>query len=478
MKNIIRVLTIYSVVLTSLIGCEEPLEEELFSQLATENFLSTETGLESVLFQAYAREQRTGHDWTGMLQTDIVMTGRGDGHLGAWEGTTTSIFELWSWNETHWLLNVHWSRNYDVIYSCNTILESLEEFEFGSDFEKRLKGEALALRAHAYYWLYDFFGPVVLRTTTAPEELEKARASDEETRNQIEADFLAAIELLPVDQDAYGKITKGAAYGMLSKFYLNTKQWQKAADAAKAVIDLGKYELFPDFTTLFHIANEGNSEALWVQPGDPAPNLNNSLAGLTYPADYPFTGTQSTFPARLYVYDSFVLSYPEGDDRAKVITTEYINRFGELVVGLGNDRSYPFKYGLDPNASGGFGGNDWILLRYADILLTRAEALNELNGPNPESLDLINQVRNRAKIPELTLAEVGTKEQFRDIIFQERQWEFHYEGMTRQDMIRQGTLVSDAISRGVVNANENRALFPIPQSEMDTNRNMVQNPGY
>lgn len=143
---------------------------------------------------------------------------------------------------------------------------------------------------------------------------------------------------------------------------------------------------------------------------------------------------------------------------------------------LGNDLSNPLKYQWDPNAVGQGAGNDLPVIRYADILLTRAEALNEMNGPTQEAIDLVNLVRERAGV---SLIEVGnfSKESFRDHIYQEREWEFYYEQMRREDQIRHGIFIQKAQERGI-NAQEFHRLFPIPQQVLDANSDIEQNPGY
>ena len=155
------------------------------------------------------------------------MTGRGDGDLGAWEGSTIAPLRQWNWNASFWPVGAEWSRNYNTIYSCNTILDYIENENFSEDFKNRMKGEAYALRGHAYYRLMSWFGAIPLHTTTLTTDLNLEKASIEETKTKIENDFLTAIPLLPVDQEKYGEITKGGAMGMLCKYYLNTKQWQK-----------------------------------------------------------------------------------------------------------------------------------------------------------------------------------------------------------------------------------------------------------
>src|SRR5690606_22338288 len=108
----------------------------------------------------------------------------------------------------------------------------------------------------------------------------------------------------------------------------------------------------------------------------------------------------------------------------------------------------------------------------------RSEALNELNGPNQESVDLLNLIRQRADVPLYDLSDFPDKDSFRDAMLQERGWEFVAEGFRRIDLRRQGRQISAAVERGATNAKEYMTLFPIPQREIDANPNLDQNPGY
>jgi hypothetical protein len=132
----------------------------------------------------------------------------------------------------------------------------------------------------------------------------------------------------------------------------------------------------------------------------------------------------------------------------------------------------------DNATAGNHSGNDVPVIRYADILLTKAEALNELNGPTQESLDLINAVRARAGIAALTLADATSTEIYRDLILRERGWEFVAGGKRREDLLRHGKFISLAQARGIAAASEKHKLYPIPQAERDANKLCGQNDGY
>jgi len=295
----------------------------------------------------------------------------------------------------------------------------------------------------------------------------------------LEDEFLACSQVLPLTQADFPRATKGAALGFLTKFYLNNRKWSLAAETAETIIESGVYELFVGDTSraqLFDLENEGCSEFIFVVPYSSKKPANTYLA-CAVPDNYKFKYVSKTnFAADFRIPDSFLNTFDPNDQRLDAFVFKYVNTSGDVVsCGPNNVRS--FKYPEDPVAVGDVSSNDFPLLRYADILLSRAEALNELNGPTQESIDLINQVRNVAGVDDLQLNDFTNTEDLREAILRERGWEFHTEGLRRQDLIRQGKFISMAISRGFA-AKDYHVLFPIPQAEITANKNLVQNKGY
>lgn len=119
----------------------------------------------------------------------------------------------------------------------------------------------------------------------------------------------------------------------------------------------------------------------------------------------------------------------------------------------------------------------FVYVRFADILLAKAEALNEKDGPNSESINLINKIRLRANATEIKAGDFSTKEELRDFILEERGREFYSEGLRREDLIRHGKFISGAVERGK-DAKPHQILFPIPQRQIEANDKLVQNEGY
>ena len=135
------------------------------------------------------------------------------------------------------------------------------------------------------------------------------------------------------------------------------------------------------------------------------------------------------------------------------------------------------KYGFDPVGIDD-NGVDVIVYRYADVILCRAEALNNLNGPNQESIDLINRIRERAKVAPISLTNFTSKEELNDHILAERGWEFWYEGLRREDLIRHGKYISEALKRDERFAKDYMVFYSIPKQAYVENPNITKNTGY
>ncbi len=458
-------------------SCEDTLEEQIYSQLAPGNFLTTEAGIDAALGAVYNEFYDRWHEGYRWLM-DIFEAGYGYNEGGSFEARYAEIHEQFLLSSLSYQPQDSWDDYYMLIRDANIVLDNLESGDFDESFKTLKRSEALALRGYAYSQLYNYFGPTPIFVSSQPGEDKKARATEQEMMTRIESDLTEAAAGLPVDQDDYGRITKGGALAMLCKYYLNTKQWDKANTTAQQIMNLGLYELQPTYKDVFDYDNEKNSELIVVIPSDPVNAGNNAIQGLTIPNDYPLPPGTSTWAARLYGYDWFVDSIDVIDTWVDNFVSGYVNVTGDTIAGYGVDKTLiMFKYGPDPNASGVNGGMDFPVIRYADILMSRAEALNELNEPNQESIDLINMIRNRAGIDPVELVDFASKEELRDYIFQERLWEFYFECKSREDMIRHGTFISSAQARGL-SAQNYMVLYPIPQTEIESNPNCEQNPGY
>lgn len=470
-------------------SCKKFLEEKIYSQLAPDNFLTTEDGVKSLLNDAYARAANmNGNNSIYVIApqewpTDLLFQSGDNVERDA------RNFINFSWDPTIDFIGNNWDAPYQAIRDANLLLSNIDAVPVAAAAKASYTAEFRFLRAISYYKLYFFFGPVPLRTE-ATEGLQLKRATDEEIKTFIESELAAAAAALPDPGGKlpYGKAHKAAALGFLCKFYLNTRQWQKCADVASQIMSRFNYGLFGDYQNMFSVANERNNEYIWVRPALASSDraTANSWMNTSFPDNFAeapalgvkFLSTYVNWPNEFRIYDAFYNSFDSKDKRRNLLVTSYTNSSGQTISLLGNDNIRSFKYLPDPNAQGASHGNDIPEIRYADVLLSRAEALNELNGPNQEALDLINLVRKRAGLENIKLSDVGSKESLRDHILKERGWEFYSEGHRRMDLIRMDKFISGALARGKSNAKPAHVLFPIPQAVMDSDPLLLQNEGY
>ena len=458
-------------------GCGKGLlEENPKGQLASTN-IAHESSLKAVLYGAYG-DSRVWYFNGALGQYEWCTDDMWEygGHL---EGKATP-FLTFTWDPLTPRVGVPWHDYYTGIRDANSVLDYIDDLDASEDLKKEWKAEARFLRAWDYADLYSLYGPVPLVKTNKRKELEVPRATDDEMKNFIETELRAAAEDLPDSQEEFGRATKGSALGVLCKFLLNTRQWEKSAAVAQEIINMGIYKLYPDYAELFMPSSEPNrGEYLWLYSESVIASPNMCM-GCAYPPGYPTD--QMIWACNYGVYADFYRSFYQNDKRKKLIVAKYYNtNLGDTVNLLEQTDEYGgprvFKY-RDPNGVGVDHGNDIPIVRYADILLSRAEALNMMQGPNQESIDLINQVRDRAGIPYLVLSEIPSREALTDSILQERRWEFYFEFKRREDLLRHHKFISNAQARGIVTAVKKDTLFPIPQDAIDANAKLVQNPGY
>ncbi|HEY4063323.1 MAG TPA: RagB/SusD family nutrient uptake outer membrane protein [Puia sp.] len=488
MKRYIRSLIIFFAgsVLLTFSGCKKFLKEDVYTEYDPGPFLSTEDGIQKVLVGAYSRLQVT--DGTMNMRDDQFTLPEFPcddfrEYAGGFEQLAVPFLNF-NWDPTSVFFEQIWSQMYNAVLNSNMLLDNISLIKsIPQSRAAEYIAEARFIRAAALEHLYRYFGAVPLITSSKTLDLSPSRPTDDAFRTFIETELTAAAQDLPVKQALSGQATKGAALAMLCKFYLNTLQWQKAADAAKSVMDLQAYGLFPAIENLFAVQNENNNEYIFVYPCVNQYLYENDYMPHAFPPNYPIQSNWENFGAQIALYTSFVKSFDPADRRLRMIITFYTDINGvyhnllQDTLGKPLDDSRSFKYTPDPDAQGQNNGNDIPVIRYADILLSRAEALNELNGPNQESIDLVNQVRQRAGVSLLSLANFGSKDALRDWLLQERAWEFYGEGMRRDDLIRMNKFISGAVLRGKT-AHDYQVLYPIPQPEIDANPNLKQNPGY
>lgn len=444
-----------------------------------------------------------------------------------------------------------WDTDYANIRQCNLILSKIDEIpDYPAADKTKALGQVYFFRAYIYFKLIRSFGDVpYVDKPLALKDLEGiTRMPRAEVYKKMMDDFDKAIAALPVawgDAD-YGRITKGAAMAMKARAALYYGEWNVAATEAKNVMDLGEYELYDKDNTgkyaeLFWEKTDGCKENILIRQFNYPDKTNYLIGWEAFPtkgwggmnptqslvdAFEDIDGAPITSPSSVY---NSKKPFDNRDPRLEVnilhdgevmygvtIKVAPLKSSGSTGINQHNDATETGYYGqkwldpdIDPQEKGWDMGKDWVDIRYAEVLLTYAEAKNELQGLAPEAFDAVNQVRRRVGMPELQNTDASkptycaTQDDLRQRIRNEWRVEFALEGKRMWDIRRWG------IAKDVLNAPfeglrykmindgkdcilyegdpirlvgsryaDHNYLFPVPQSEIDLNPALTQNPGY
>ena len=327
-----------------------------------------------------------------------------------------------------------WGSMYEAIRKCNVFLENIEDSPVEGDLRDRMIGEVYFLRSMFYLNLYNFFGrfPIVEEALSPGEDLFVPRASEEESIQFMIDDLNEAASRLPLGYsgDDVGRATEGAALAMKSRIHLYAENWQQAADAAQEVMDLGMYDLFPDYGELFHPENEWNEEVIFAKryTNDPSargqshswswantPPPIYTAGGIVNPTGnlvdaYEFQdGTKFDWENPDHAEDPYSNRDPRFYDTVVYDGVEYLGETFDMrpdteynpssrpsVTGYYlrkmMDPGYEFGSSIDSPES--MSSNDFIVIRYAEVLLNYAEAQYEM-GNIEEARNFVNKVRER-----------------------------------------------------------------------------------
>jgi hypothetical protein len=490
MKNILKYTLTFLIICPLFFSCEEELNVQPVDEFSEGNALQSREGIEAVLFSSYGFDIVQPGAQKNEILINEVTTDIGFVRIGAVEREMKPFINF-NWDASmDPFINQFWLPRYRAVRDANIVLENINRVDLDEDYKNRLIAEARYLRAAQYAVLYRYFGVVPLRTTTdltvQPQAL--PLPTEEEFFTFVETELReAANDLLhPSEQVNKARATKGHAYAVLTKFLLQTKQWSKVVEVTDLLMDLNYYELFPEYRATFFVENEGNKEVIVPYSYRNERGFGSLFQNGSFPPrflraanvpEFTWTDAMGNWPTQFSIKDDFYDSFDPADDRRQAIIEEYENKNGVIVnLRTTPDNLRSLKY-FDSNQTGNFSGSDLPYIRYADILLSRAEALNEINGPTDVSVGLVNDVRTRSIDDEYTLAEVGDKDSFRDIILQERGWEFYSEGKRREDLVRHGKLLEYAENRGL-NPQPHQVSFPYPLVEVQANPALDQKDGY
>jgi hypothetical protein len=444
----------------------------------------------------------------GILKSDEGYGSGGDGNLN----------NLMRFNQTDYnngLTADTWNTLYVGVFRANQVIANVPSIDMDEARKKAIIAEAKFLRALFYFNLTLYYGrpPLLLEPSelnTAP-----ANATTEEAYAQVAKDLTEAVVDLPVSYPSteIGRATKGAAYALLGKTYLQQRNYQQAADAfAYLVTGAGSstYRLTADYRDNFIISKENNSESIFeIQFSEnQAENTDDDVdesrinnTGTSIPQFFAPPGVgYADGGARRWLIDEFLQERtvsntqdprlaasfifdnadPDGPDSTIVYGRTFASRYGN---GPDAQRVWFRKLLNDhwKNEEGFRSPNNYRLIRYADVLLMYAECLNGLNR-TAEAYQFVDVVRQRAGLATLSVAKPGLNQaQFLTQLKHERVTELAGEAWRWADLLRWGDLSPALASRDadftgfIVGRNE---YYPIPQRDIDLNPNLTQNPRY
>ncbi|MDB5134111.1 MAG: RagB/SusD domain protein [Mucilaginibacter sp.] len=488
-KNIITAAALIFVTVAGT-SCKDFLESKPISQIGETDFFKTESDFNQALVGAYSAfaQVYSGNGYYPLLvdlrsDNTTELTAGGDGN-----DAKRNIDEFRETTDNEHL-TAFWQTSYILIARANSILARIEGATIGDNLKKQYSGEALTLRSLAYFNLVRLYGGVPLVTepvTDIDASYNVGRSTVPEVYAQIEADLAKAEELVPVSYDgsAVGRATKGAAQSLLGEVYLTQKKYSEAAAEFKKVVNSGTYSLLPVYADLYKAGQQGNPEAIWQAQYKSA---SNSL-GSNLPNHFAPTGSEGITIQSGGAYgfnqptEDIAAAYSAGDVRRNNIADGYTN--GSTFVAAKYIRGYVERETGSGNADS---GADWYVIRYADILLMYAEALNEVNkGPVDDAYKAINLVRKRANLSDLSGL---TYETFKTAVYNEERLESPFEGHRWFDLLRTDralTVMNSKVSGGTKSTvgistpiKSYQLLYPIPALAVITSTPAIaQNEGY
>ncbi|WP_282143743.1 RagB/SusD family nutrient uptake outer membrane protein [Cellulophaga baltica] len=455
----------------------------------SEDFFNSEEDYQSALTGAYDLLQST---YLNVLLGEIAS----DNTLAGGESATDVIGIQQIDDMLHTSLNVQlesiWGWMFAGVNRANYVLEFKDKTDFTG--KEALLAEATFLRAYYYFELVKWFGDVPLAVDQRllfGDQYLVGRTPVAEIYAQIEIDLQYAVDNLPYTQAQKGRITKGAAQALLGKAYLYQDKFAEAASVLEDLINNGPYDLLEDYSTMFELDNENNIESVFeVQYTDKEGagfeclecSEGNVAVGFNGIRNYAGPSFESGFSFNIptqEVYDAF-----EAGDTRRDIAILNIDAWAEetgATFGTGNEHTGFFnrKYlpRLDAAEDSNTGDanltnpNNYRAIRFADVLLMAAEALNRGSISDSRALIYLNRVRERANLDDVTT----TGSSLTTAIYQERRVELVGEGHRFFDLVRTGRAAEEI--EGFQSGKHE--LFPIPSIEIELSGNRwEQNPGY
>lgn len=477
--------TLLIISLVSFTNCEDFLDLTPISEETSADAYDTATQIEAALVGAYESFQSSEYYvWDNVLFQDV----RADNGYAGGDNPEIFAIDFLNITPTHSRLFTHWSNIYNAISKANIVLERVDDVTDPTLTEERrtqIKGEAYFLRSYHYFTLAKLWGDVPLITntikSTTPESVNIPKSPVEDIYAQITSDLELAATLLP---DTYGndasvnkaRATSGAAHALAAKAYAQqpSPDYQAVLDHILEVENSDANYRLIEYSQLFDGNNPNNAESIIeVQYlGGVEGNFGPQL--LLPPSISGDTWRKFATPSQ-----DLIKAFDDAGDTVRKNASilfepvQWVDEYWGNAAGSSIPFSYKWK-----NASGFASADNTYLIRYGDIVLLKAEALNELNRLE-EAVTEVNRIRNRAELPDLTDDQKSSKAVLKQTILKERRLELFQEAQRWDDLVRYDEIIStmnnlveiDLRTNTPVNYNmtEAKIFLPIPQQELDRN---------
>jgi hypothetical protein len=470
-------------------SCTKDLEPLDYSEINPSIFPKSAADLEAMVNAAY-------HPVRGAYSDGIFSTSeRGVMYIS--DATTETLYGAYGDQQIATLHNyrpentafTHYYDDYNnKISRMTTTIDLIQNSTVGDDMKTRAIAQVRCARGLLAYTLFDLYGPLVIASLdilkNPLKEEPLARLSNQEMVDFIEADLIAAAADLPGPAEAeYGRFNKALAKMIQIRLNLHEKKWDKVVALSNEIIAYNHYSLDADYVGIWDLDGAKTSnEVIWAIPCDYAGTSENQWQLMVLPAAFSPKGGFGTIQSTWYFYDSF----EDDDKRRTMLISEFTGTDGISYSRanpgtLINFGPIPLKMNQDAARTTGVSTVDIVMYRYADVLLSKAEALANLSVPTQEAMELVNVVRRRAGLGDKSLSSYSGLAAFNDLILTERSHEFWCEnGQYRADLIRMGKFVSrtQQVKNSTYTA-PHKVLFPFsPQRIAEGKGKFIQNAGY
>jgi starch-binding outer membrane protein, SusD/RagB family len=468
-------------------GCNKNIEKTPISTLTTANFYKTATDAEAGLVGAYNGLYQQFYIWDYQTNGDA----QADNCYAGGNNPDNFAIDNFSLNALNGNVTRDWQGLYDAIVNANAVLDNVPAINdpiwAGTTRKAQILAEAKFLRALHYFFLVTTYGdvPLVLTNTGTGNALFPPRTPAAAVYNQIEQDLISADSaLLPASgsNPNTGRATQGAAQGLLAKVYAQQGKYDSCLIYCNLVLANSYYSLLPNYGDLFDGNHKNTVESLFEIQHSAATNTTNYGPELLLP----FSLTGDTYAKFNECTNDLIKAYKTAGDTVRLDASVYFSVPSDTIAipPPYTVATSPVPYAYKWKQPAGYNSPDnEILIRLADIILLKAEALNQ-TSQTAQAIPLINQIRTRAGLPATT---ASTQTDVATAILNERRLELALEGWRWTDLLRFGaqytiTLMNSqvdptgkALNYGVT---QTKLLFPVPQSERDLDKNLSQNPGY